>query len=63
MTQKTIRKKFTEQTGILLSKDERAILDKLKNHFKGTNSQVLRLALSKLASEILKEDKKNDSTE
>lgn len=50
--QQTKRVKYTEQTAILLSKEERRILEELKFILKGTNSQVFRFALSKLAEEL-----------
>jgi hypothetical protein len=46
------RIKYTEQTAILLSKEERLLLEKVRFALKGTNSQVFRLALSKLAEEL-----------
>lgn len=46
------RKKYTQQTAILLSKEERELLDKIKLDLKGTNSQVFRLALSRLAESL-----------
>ncbi|PIO08117.1 hypothetical protein COU59_02220 [Candidatus Pacearchaeota archaeon CG10_big_fil_rev_8_21_14_0_10_34_12] len=46
------RVKYTEQTAILLSKKEKELLEKIKFTLKGTNSQVFRLALSKLGEEL-----------
>ena len=48
-----MRRKYVWQTPILLSSEERETLEKLKGVLKGTNSQVFRLALSKLAQELL----------
>lgn len=44
--------KRSEQTVIMLSKEEKELVERLAEKMKGTNSQVFRLALSKLNEEI-----------
>jgi len=47
-----LRKKYTEQTAILLSKEERKLLENLKEFFKGTASSIIRFAISRLANDF-----------
>lgn len=46
------RVKYTKQVIVCMTPGEKTILEDLAHHYRGTSSQVLRLALSKLHEEV-----------
>lgn len=46
----------TEQTIVMLTKEEKNLLEKLAEQMKGTQSQILRLALSKYVQNLALEN-------
>jgi len=53
--------KYTEPIAILISKEEKIILEKLKSEFKGTGSQIFRFGLSKLAKKYLENETRTNT--
>ena len=51
-TCKTKRVKYSEQINIFISKEEKETLEKIRVLLKGTNSQVIRLALTQFAKNL-----------
>ena len=46
------KNKYSKTVALMMTIQERKILEKLSKKFKGSNSQILRLGLSKLAEEM-----------